>query len=165
MTAVLNTLQRMNFPSSDSLAEDSFPYGAESPKESATYSEMLMNSMGKLSVGAYVSSDNLSVYSNMGSPRSPRSMTPSPNSSMSNLFGLKQVFNTFEKNIALNANTKSTDCLTALDLDNRMPLNNDNHDNNNTDNVSMLKKFMNTLEKFLDVDGEVGEDTSHFIIC
>ena len=156
MAAVLSSLQKMNFPTSDNLHEDSFPNEAQSsaPNSDLTYSEMVLNSLGKLSVGTYVSGDDLSVYSNMGSPRSPSSpRANSPATSMSSLF--PQVYMTFEKNIALNANTKSTDCLT--NLDNTIHIANDDQD------MSILKKLMNTLEKFLDVDGE--EDTSHFIIC
>ena len=146
MTEVIRAYEKEFFPSSNDLQGmdvDQLQAPTSNVLNNETMS-MLMHSLGKLNGSE---SRPSSVAS---SPRG------SPRSSTQNLLNMSTVWETYESNIAMNTGVKSQPDLVALgrETDDHMIDSND---------ASLLIRFMKAVDKFLDVDG--AEDGSHFLVC
>ena len=149
MTEVLKAYQSLNFPSCDDLGGLDQPVeGDQRTSMFPNVLTMMMHSMGKLNgTERYGSGPSSAASSPRGSPRP----------STSNLLGMETIFETFESNIAMNTGVKSQPDLVAFS--------NNQIDDQAVDstNISLLLKFMQVVDRFLDVDGE--DDAAHMLVC
>jgi hypothetical protein len=149
MTEVLRRYEAEFFPSSNDLQALSDEEVQQSSDAAHVFNNdtmsMLMHSLGKLN-GSEMSRPSSVASSPRGSPRG----------STQNLLNMATVWETFESNIAMNTGVKSQPDLVALGLesDNRLV---------DSDEASLLLRFMKAVDKFLDVDG--ADDGSHMLVC
>jgi hypothetical protein len=143
---VMRAYEKEMFPSCNDLGAltDELEVDNKKGAESNALS-MLMESMGRLNGAENEQS-------------SPRASPRSSHQNLSSMGMLDNAFSTFEERVTMNTGSKSQPDLVALAAHSE-----DNSIAHNIENASLLHKFMQAIDKFLDVDG--ADEGTHFLVC